>query len=960
MQSKSELFSLLESGHAIVILDNDGTIFNSQPSEAWRIRAILAELKETKIPTIEQVLDIGYGKKVWADGLVDALKERFPSISESSLSALKSRLNQDGVDNLIVAMGKSMIPIPGAHNFLLNMNKNGNKVAICSDNYSDTVAEAVNHHISGVHCQLPDNRPAHKFADKKTKKPNDYLITLNDTMGIDLNGKYKPDPTKLLIQQFKALLELNVVEENQLPKFLSNSEFRVSLKSHANYRKTVYIGDDVNDYVAAGNANFDFFIASTNSGKCNHDEFTAKFESNKYPIEIISVDNLHMFNEQMHAVRLENKVKMQTARFFGANTETDTAANYREKKFEAANFDVAENKTLFSKDEFGHRDLYQGEEKTINYEQLQQILNYGQYIIMSAEDNPETKDWLIDYKAHLEKDANPKSSEKLALLDQLLPLVKTPDEIAKDMQLKDACETFRQEWNEISTQRLKKLLNTYGFRYTPVTGNYGKEERSFIVYTSLEGSQHIAEMTLTESIQSLEAMGRFFKQDSILISRFGSNVYLYTYGPDKGKIAYGELYNLVPPKQEYSSWVNTKTNTGEDVEQGFALSLDWEKRHHLSMFLKDCDNSRAKMYEEFSFYRLPTKPSNDYREYLIKLAGFRLDTLVYEVNQTIALMDSTKADKVQIENIKLDTKIQQGLKAYLTQLLDTLKSEMPNQSENQLNRMIESLNTQTPNCRTTVALINDVINLIQRNLKSKDLVLEEKTSASNNNSSQKHHKMFVLTRGIKDYNELTEALKNEFEARGLKVQCISSDAHIHQIATESPWLAFETEVVPEMIKRNTMALQHFLNDPNVDVVIYSDMNRNMAYMKPHVTLAKEKGFTSVAVQSNYNFDAKTDPYYLKHHEDKAEFKNQTTLEFDATTTIAQIIGPNTPARVSTLADTILKLPLSAMEQFDFDNDVSVDVNAMVRSSFGSGIKGFFDKKKVDETKGTTKKSQLTL
>lgn len=289
---KEDLLGLLQTGNAIIILDNDGTIFNSQPAEAWRIRTILSNLGETELPAMDELLEIGYGKKVWADGLVDTLKKDFPHLLAENLKVLKSKLQSGTVDEVIVRMGQHMTPIPGAERFLLEMNKKGHKIAICSDNYADTVAEAVNHHISGVHCQLPDNRDPHESSYKKTKQLADYLITLNDTMGEDLKGKYKPDPTKLLIQQFKALMSLNVVEDGQLQTFLNDPEFRRELKSHQNYRETIYVGDDVNDYLAAANANFDYFIASTKSGKCNDEQFSAKIDANKSEIKSIMVDHL--------------------------------------------------------------------------------------------------------------------------------------------------------------------------------------------------------------------------------------------------------------------------------------------------------------------------------------------------------------------------------------------------------------------------------------------------------------------------------------------------------------------------------------------------------------------------------------------------------------------------------------------------------------------------------------------
>lgn len=195
----------------------------------------------------------------------------------------------------------------------------------------------VEYHIRGVHCQLPDNREPHEHAVKKAIQFGDYIITLNDTMGVNLKGKHKPDPTKLLIQQFKALMDLNVVEAPQLEKFIANPEFRRELKSHVNYRKTVYIGDDVNDYLAAANANFDYFIASTKSGKCNEEQFSFKIDTNQFDIEVIMIDNLQMLNEWINTVSSDVPIEITPSKkvtdfkvgtsshvFFDANSNANT------------------------------------------------------------------------------------------------------------------------------------------------------------------------------------------------------------------------------------------------------------------------------------------------------------------------------------------------------------------------------------------------------------------------------------------------------------------------------------------------------------------------------------------------------------------------------------------------------------------------------------------------------------
>ena len=294
-QQISDLPLLLNSEKAIVILDNDGTIFNSQFAEVWRIRAILAELDKQNIPSEEELLQIGYGKKTWSNGLITALKTLYPQLTEEHLNYLKAKLDNNEVDGLIVKMGQHMRPLPGSKHFLQEMKLNNNVVAICSDNHSDAVAEAINHHFKGIHCQLPDNRLAHKDASKPMHKPNDHIITLNDTLGHDVNKKFKPDPTKLLIQQFKALLSLNIVQENQLNEFITNSDLRAQIKEHSNYRKTVYIGDNVNDYVAAVKASFDYFVALTTTGTSNEQEFRSVINSNSSDTKVVLVKDLEFY-----------------------------------------------------------------------------------------------------------------------------------------------------------------------------------------------------------------------------------------------------------------------------------------------------------------------------------------------------------------------------------------------------------------------------------------------------------------------------------------------------------------------------------------------------------------------------------------------------------------------------------------------------------------------------------------
>lgn len=321
-----DLFSLLKEGKCIVITDNDGTLFDSQDADAWRIYTILAELQKTDIPSLEEIKDIGYGKKVWLDGLIDALRTNYPKIEKKNLETLKTKL-QDPNDKSIVLMGQNMKPIVGAKKFILSMKENKNFVAVCSDNYSAAVAEAINFHFEGVHCHLPDDKEPHEFASKKHPKPDDHVLRLNDTSGFDLEALFKPNPTKLLIQQFNALVQMGVLQKTQLNAFLENASLREAIKSNPAYRKTVYIGDDVSDFLAADNANFDYFVGVTNCGKCSLSQFSETVATRKSKIQVILVGDLNEFYNMMIRILFENK-KGPTA-FFDERQNIDSSVSHQ-------------------------------------------------------------------------------------------------------------------------------------------------------------------------------------------------------------------------------------------------------------------------------------------------------------------------------------------------------------------------------------------------------------------------------------------------------------------------------------------------------------------------------------------------------------------------------------------------------------------------------------------------------
>lgn len=108
---------------------------------------------------------------------------------------------------------------------------------------------------------------------------------------------------------------------------------------------------------------------------------------------------------------------------------------------------------------------------------------------------------------------------------------------------------------------LKQELIKRGYVFTPVVGNYGEMEDSFLVMMHDAEEQEVVEI------------GRAFNQDSVIFVEKGHNSMIYTTGEKAGKRLRGDGWQPLPKEQkEYYTQVNLKGGFFK-----FALNFNWEQ-----------------------------------------------------------------------------------------------------------------------------------------------------------------------------------------------------------------------------------------------------------------------------------------------------------------------------------------------------------------------------------------------
>lgn len=107
-------------------------------------------------------------------------------------------------------------------------------------------------------------------------------------------------------------------------------------------------------------------------------------------------------------------------------------------------------------------------------------------------------------------------------------------------------------------------------------------------------------------------------------------------------------------------------------------------------------------------------------------------------------------------------------------------------------------------------------------------------------------KVVVLLRGTNGYNDYAVKMKQALNAAGLKAGIFGSDANIAKINEEMPGADWRSVILPEFLKRNEKIYNHLIAKDDVDVVIYSDMNKLLEFMLPYVNKAAARGYDVVS------------------------------------------------------------------------------------------------------------------
>lgn len=298
--------------HSIVIFDNDGTLLHSQLAEAHRIFVYLHEIVngEVEIPSVDSILKIGYGQKVWEDGLCAELKKICPALSDEMLSHLERKIQSASSEDVHVqGMSHNMAPLPGSQALLTTLFSAGAYVGVATDNYADVVKNALNIQLGAdVICYGKGEWEMAKAEVTHRKK-----LFLNNVFDLILPEKSrKPNPTKLFLQQFIGFVQSGLVTPDCAQRYIDDGDYRVNLQSEARARghKTIYIGDSTSDLIASHSAGYDVFIAVTTTGKHGYRDFIVAAEELKAKtagsvLEIVMVDGLEQLNNTVCAPAIE-------------------------------------------------------------------------------------------------------------------------------------------------------------------------------------------------------------------------------------------------------------------------------------------------------------------------------------------------------------------------------------------------------------------------------------------------------------------------------------------------------------------------------------------------------------------------------------------------------------------------------------------------------------------------------
>ena len=182
-------------------------------------------------------------------------------------------------------------------------------------------------------------------------------------------------------------------------------------------------------------------------------------------------------------------------------------------------------------------------------------------------------------------------------------------------------------------------------------------------------------------------------------------------------------------------------------------------------------------------------------------------------------------------------------------------------------------------------------------------------------------KIVIILRGTDGYNKYAIDLKNALLASGVNVAIFGSDANIAKINEEvkkdnetngskAGWTW--PQIRGEFIRRNKEIYEFLLKNTDVDVIVYSDMNKLVEFTEPYINMAISNGHQVISeVVNSFIFEPDRSDYVEKLCQQYGNFMGRHVTDFKSEA--SQINGKN------------IKVGKSEIEQFH-----SVSVNELVR------------------------------
>ncbi|HTM64499.1 MAG TPA: hypothetical protein VL360_08400 [Gammaproteobacteria bacterium] len=195
-------------------------------------------------------------------------------------------------------------------------------------------------------------------------------------------------------------------------------------------------------------------------------------------------------------------------------------------------------------------------------------------------------------------------------------------------------------------------------------------------------------------------------------------------------------------------------------------------------------------------------------------------------------------------------------------------------------------------------------------------------------------KVVVLLRGRDGYNNYAVNLKNALMDAGLKAAIFGTDANIAKINEEVSGWSWP-QIRTEFLQRNQKIYHDLMNQNDIDVIVYADMNKLAEFMQPYVEEAQANGNNVlVHVVNSFVFDPRRSEYvekicnqygaYMTRH--VADFRNeQSQIHADHLNFGEAKVHQLHDQSPIDLADTIKKELISLRSQSDLSYRQSASI-----------------------------------